>query len=48
METSAKAPINVDQAFLQPTQYIWDGLNKNGYDLSSDVICYYRNYNLNI
>lgn len=37
METSAKTPTNVDQAFLAPTAKICQGISKNKYDLSSDV-----------
>ena len=37
METSAKTPTNVDQAFLAPTGKICQGIAKNKYDLSRDV-----------
>ncbi len=36
METSAKTAINVEEAFLQTSQMIYENIDKGMYDLSSE------------
>ena len=36
METSAKTAFNVEQAFLQTSQMIYDNIDRGVYDLSND------------